>query len=135
MNDKCFFDSNILLYLISNSFPDKKEEVKSLLKLTTPVISPQVVFECLNVSTKKFKYNKEDAFLFINKLVSISEFTEENLVVVNKGIELFNNHFFQPFDAKIVATALVSGCSVLYSEDMQHGFVIENKLRILNPFV
>jgi predicted nucleic acid-binding protein len=37
-------------------------------------------------------------------------------------------------DLLIVATAIESGCSILYSEDMQHNQNIENKLVIINPF-
>jgi len=38
------------------------------------------------------------------------------------------------YDSMIVSAALLSGCDVLYSEDMQDGLFIENKLRICNPF-
>jgi len=38
------------------------------------------------------------------------------------------------FDALIVASALRAGCTVLWSEDMQHGAVVEKRLRIANPF-
>jgi predicted nucleic acid-binding protein len=34
----------------------------------------------------------------------------------------------------IVASALVAGCTTLWSEDMQNGLLVENKLRIVNPF-
>ena len=35
----------------------------------------------------------------------------------------------------IVASALENGCSILYSEDMQHELNIENQLTIKNPFI
>jgi predicted nucleic acid-binding protein len=41
----------------------------------------------------------------------------------------------QYFDSLIVASALEAKCKVLYSEDMQHQLIIENKLKILNPFI
>ncbi len=41
----------------------------------------------------------------------------------------------QVFDSKIIAAALVAGCSILYSEDMQNGLVIDNRLTIVNPFL
>jgi predicted nucleic acid-binding protein len=34
----------------------------------------------------------------------------------------------------IVASALENDCSILYSEDMQDGQIIEGKLRLRNPF-
>jgi predicted nucleic acid-binding protein len=39
------------------------------------------------------------------------------------------------FDSIIVASALEAGCDILYSEDMQHGQVIEGRLTIQNPFI
>jgi len=39
------------------------------------------------------------------------------------------------WDALIVATALLSGCDTLYSEDLQHGQVFEGRVTILNPFI
>jgi predicted nucleic acid-binding protein len=38
------------------------------------------------------------------------------------------------WDSLIIATSLQRNCSILYSEDMQHNQVIEDKLRIVNPF-
>jgi predicted nucleic acid-binding protein len=34
----------------------------------------------------------------------------------------------------IVAAALLAGCETLYSEDMQDGQLIDQQLRIRNPF-
>lgn len=39
------------------------------------------------------------------------------------------------WDSTIVATALSAGVPILYSEDMQHGLVIEEQLQIRNPFL
>ena len=35
----------------------------------------------------------------------------------------------------IVASAMEHGCDTIWSEDMHNGLVIENRLRILNPFM
>ena len=41
---------------------------------------------------------------------------------------------FSIYDAMIVASALVAGCTTLWSEDMQDGLLVEGQLRIINPF-
>jgi predicted nucleic acid-binding protein len=41
---------------------------------------------------------------------------------------------FSHYDSLIVATALSINCSVLYSEDLQHGQVVDGRLTIVNPF-
>ncbi len=35
----------------------------------------------------------------------------------------------------IVSSALESRCSILYSEDMQNGQIIEKQFKIINPFL
>ena len=42
----------------------------------------------------------------------------------------YNGSFW---DSLIVASALDNKCTVLYSEDMQHGLLIDNKLKVVNP--
>jgi len=48
---------------------------------------------------------------------------------------LVGKYDFQIFDGIIVAAALEADCDILYSEDMQDGQVIENTLKIKNPFL
>jgi predicted nucleic acid-binding protein len=47
---------------------------------------------------------------------------------------LAERYAFHIYDALIVAAALLAGCSVLYSEDLQSGQRIDGKLTIINPF-
>jgi len=42
---------------------------------------------------------------------------------------------FSFWDGLIVASALAANAEILYSEDMQNGLLVENKLKIVNPFV
>jgi len=44
-------------------------------------------------------------------------------------------YHFSFYDSLIIAAALESGCSTLYTEDMHNGQVIEDRLKIVNPFV
>jgi predicted nucleic acid-binding protein len=48
---------------------------------------------------------------------------------------MIDKYDFQIFDAIIIAAALEADCNILYSEDMQNGQIIENTLKIVNPFV
>lgn len=54
--------------------------------------------------------------------------------VLLKGSELRDRHRFSYWDSLIVACALLEGATIVYSEDMQSGLVIENRLQIINPF-
>ena len=51
-----------------------------------------------------------------------------------RGLTLASRYGLNIYDAMIVASALLAGCTVLYSEDMQDGQVFERQLTIRNPF-
>lgn len=134
MRDKIFVDSNVWLYMANNDSPEKKSISLNLLNRDT-YTSPQVLFECINVCRKKLKLNSEIAFSFAENLLQVNKLIEENANIVYTALQLCRQNSFQPFDAKIVATALEAGCNTLYSEDMHHGLLVNNSLRIINPFV
>ncbi len=48
--------------------------------------------------------------------------------------DLRSRYPFSFWDGLIVASALSADAEVLYSEDMQNGLLIENSLKIVNPF-
>lgn len=50
-----------------------------------------------------------------------------------KATDLAERYGYGIYDATILASALLAGCNVVYSEDMQHGQKIDG-LTILNPF-
>lgn len=135
MPDKAFADSNILLYGFSKINNSKKIAAENLLKNRDIYVSPQIIFECMNVLTKKFKTSKVEALHFVNDLMRYVIIVNEDDAIVRKALQLYHKHSLQVFDSKIIATALLSGCNILYSEDLQHKQVFERKLKIINPFL
>ncbi len=74
----------------------------------------------------------------IEILKKISEKTivfpfNENTIIY--ALEIKNIYKYQFYDCLIIATALENHCTILYSEDMQHNQLIEDQLRIINPFI
>jgi predicted nucleic acid-binding protein len=55
--------------------------------------------------------------------------------LVNDSIRLFKQYRFSYWDSLIVAAALEAGCSILYSEDLQNGQIIDGTLRVVNPLL
>jgi predicted nucleic acid-binding protein len=51
-----------------------------------------------------------------------------------KALAIAEKYEYGVYDALIVASALEAGCTILYSEDMQDGQVIDRRLTIRNPF-
>jgi predicted nucleic acid-binding protein len=56
------------------------------------------------------------------------------LAVHGAAIVLARDHHFAFYDALVVASARSAGCDTLFTEDMQHGRVIDDVLTIFNPF-
>jgi predicted nucleic acid-binding protein len=54
--------------------------------------------------------------------------------VHESGLTLAERYNLSVYDAMIAASALAAECETLWSEDMQHGMVIDSRLRIVNPF-
>jgi predicted nucleic acid-binding protein len=57
-----------------------------------------------------------------------------NTGTIKKAIEIKIKYKFSFWDSLIVASALENRCNILYTEDLQHGQVIETTLKIVNPF-
>jgi len=63
-----------------------------------------------------------------------SVFIDTNIILYSYSQTEIEKYKYQYYDSLIIATAIENGCSILYSEDMQHNQNIENKLVIVNPF-
>ncbi len=136
MSDKIFIDTNLWIYLYADdSDKEKVEKVSSLVDkhFVDINISTQVPGEFFHVLTKKGLKEKEEARQMVLDLI-------ENFVVVDvlqslviKATDLSFHYGYSYWDSLIVAAALENNCSILYTEDMQDGQVIESKLRIINP--
>jgi len=131
---KIALDSNILIYNHSLTCENKMLIASNFFN-ENPVVSSQVISEYLNVMRKKFKMEK-------NELMQLCSLWLEKCIVqpvilstIKLAQDLVDKYDFQVFDGIIVAAALEADCDILYSEDMQDGQVIENTLKIVNPFV
>jgi len=60
---------------------------------------------------------------------------ETGLAVHQAASRIRTAHQFSYWDSLIIASALEGGCTILYSEDMQHGQVIDGRLTVLNPLL
>ena len=137
MNDKIFIDTNLWIYLYADaSDREKTQKISGLIDkhFEDINISTQVLGEVFNVLTKKALKEKEEARQMILDLVSNFSVAEILQPSVMKAIDLSFLYGYSYWDSLILATAIDNGCSILYTEDMQDGQVVDGKLKILNPF-
>ena len=132
MPDSIFLDSNVCLYIL-DKHSNKFEIAKELLE-RSPKISTQVMSENINVCVKKFNQSKSFALQHAQSLQLACDVVPVTKQTMTKACSIFERHNYSIFDCLILAAALEARCKVLYSEDMHHGHVLENQLRIVNPF-
>ena len=132
---KCFADTNIILYTIGQ---DKRKTELTRYLINTELelmVSTQVINECVNVCLRKFNFNRQKAYNFADQIMAVTDVVAVDEATVRKSAEIAINHQVSNWDALIIASALLSNCSTLYSEDMQHGQVFSKQLTIINPFL
>jgi predicted nucleic acid-binding protein len=130
---KSFFDTNVLLYLLSAD--NNKANHAEAIIANGGVISVQVLNEFASVASRKLKMpypEIRETLLVVRAVCSIKAITLETHEL---GLDIAERFRFSLYDSMIVSAALQAGCTVLYSEDMQHGQKIEGQLLITNPFL
>jgi len=132
MPGKSFIDSNIVLYAIGQ--PSSKAHLAAPLFIASPTITTQVISETANVASRRFGLSAPE----IRRLVAWLELmcTVEIITLdsIRLALDIRERYGFSWYDSLIVASALESNCGTLYSEDMQHGQLIHDRLKIVNPF-
>jgi predicted nucleic acid-binding protein len=63
------------------------------------------------------------------------EITTVQVQTIEYALKIAETYRYSYYDSVIIAAALEASCTLLYSEDMQHGQLIENRLKIFNPFL
>lgn len=127
-----FFDSDVLLYMASADTvkADRAEEIV----VAGGAISVQVLNELANVTRRKMQFSWQETREFLGTLrdlLTVHPLTSE---IHDTGLELAERYGFAIYDAMIAASAIHAECRILWSEDMQHGMMLDKGLRILNPF-
>jgi predicted nucleic acid-binding protein len=127
-----FFDTNILLYLLSEDAA-KADRVEELIA-NGGVISVQVLNEFAAVTSRKLGMSWSEIRDVLAPIRAVCEIEPLTVETHDLGIEIAERYGFSFYDATILASALRAGCKILYSEDLQDRQVIDRKLRIRNPF-
>ncbi|MEZ5045296.1 MAG: PIN domain-containing protein [Saprospiraceae bacterium] len=136
MNDKqkVFLDTNLLIYAHTNVDVLKQQKIQHIITTENTVISTQVFKEAANVLFKKFKFAWQDIQKVLQEMEQNNEVHTNTFTTVQWSCQIADRYGFSFYDSLILAAALEAGCSVLYSEDLQHGQVIEQVLTVKNPF-
>ena len=127
-----FFDTSVLLYLLSDDAV-RADRIETLLA-ARGVISVQVLNEFAVVALRKLKIPLHEVREILDTIRAVCTVEPITVDAHDRGMAVFERYRFSFYDSILVATALISGAKILYSEDLQHEQVIDNQLRVTNPF-
>ncbi|WOJ90942.1 PIN domain-containing protein [Methylocapsa polymorpha] len=137
MTARLFIDTNILIYALDPAEPLKRAASADLLRRTianhTLALSPQNLNECYRVLTQRRRLVPiEAARSFLTHLTPwcIAPLDAQTTV---KAWAVQDEAGLEWWDALLIASALMAGCKLFISEDMQDGQLISG-MRIVNPF-
>jgi len=139
MKDKYFLDTNILVYSFDVAQPEKQKISRHLIKCGLEegigCISYQVIQEFLNVATRKFTVPiaYKDSRIYLSTVLEPICEVYASIDLYHRALELVERWKYAFYDALIVAAALQNNCTILYSEDLQDGQIIQ-ELKIVNPY-
>ena len=140
MNGRFFLDTNIFAYAFDVKAPAKARRASQLIRQAADtgkgIVSYQVVQEFFNVAFRRFQHpmNAAEAEQYLITVFRPLLAIHSSSALYVEALRLAGQYRLSWYDCLIVAAALQGECSVLYSEDLQHGQKIED-LRIENPFV
>lgn len=127
-----FADTNALLYFASDDA--RKAGIAEALLEEGLTISVQVLNEMANVLLRKWDRGWERTAYFLSIIQDQTTIVPLTVRTHNLGLHLSLHYRLSVYDGMIVAAALLADCDTLYSEDMHAGLVVEDQLRIVNPF-
>lgn len=137
MKDKCFFDSNILVYMQDATDKQKQQKARNLLFECTEnesaVISTQCLQEFYNVVANKLKQDKITTKQIIHSFAQSIPVIQITPRLIENAIDISIKTQFSFWDSLIISAAENANCNILYSEDLNDGQIV-NGVRIINPF-
>jgi predicted nucleic acid-binding protein len=127
-----FFDTNVLVYIASGE--SSKADLAEKIVADGGAISVQVLNELTNVARRKMRLLWPETRAFLSLLRGLLTVHPITVDIHETGLDLAERYGFSTYDAMIAASALHADCDILWSEDLQDGLVIDDRLRISDPF-
>jgi predicted nucleic acid-binding protein len=138
MTTNALLDTNVLIYSIARTVggvADPRTDAAELLLVQGGRVTVQILNEFVDVVNRKLRFPWD---WIQGRLAEIEELCGPAMPLSAQSqceaVRIAARYGLRIYDAMIVASALEAGCDTLYTEDLQHGQVIEG-LRIVNPFL
>ena len=98
-------------------------------------ISVPVLNEFANVARRKMRFSWQETHGFLDVIKALLVVHDLTPDIHETGLFIAERYGLSIYDAMIAASALHADCDILWSEDLQHGLMIERRLQVINPFL
>jgi predicted nucleic acid-binding protein len=129
---RVFFDTNVLLYLLSGDVT-KANRAEALVS-KGGILSVQVLNEFASVASRKLGMSWVEIREVLDTIRMVCHTEPVSVEIYDRGFALSERYGFSIYDSMILAAALLTDCAVLFTEDLQDGQNIDNQLIVRNPF-
>ncbi len=127
-----FIDTNVLFYLLSED-SEKADRAEQIVRAGGR-ISVQVLNEFANIARRKLAMSWGEISEVLDLFRYVCPTDPLTVETHERGLMVAEQYRLSVYDSMIIAAALLGECNVLYSEDMQDGLLIEQQVRVCNPF-
>jgi predicted nucleic acid-binding protein len=131
MPNEAFLDTNIVVYFVSDV--TSKIQISAELLEAGGVVSVQVLNEFAAAARRKLQMPWSDITLALQGVRQRCRIVPLTIETHERGLLLAERHRLNVYDGLLVASALLAGCTTLYTEDMHDGLTIDG-LTIRNPY-
>jgi predicted nucleic acid-binding protein len=134
MSDKVFVDTNLLVYFISDEKKKKLQARDVLFSNDNVYVSSQVISEFVSVCFSKKLLKAEEITSLTEHFLEAFSFAPVEESTIKRALQIKKKTHYSFWDSLIVASARENDCSILFTEDLQGGQIIDGKLTIIDPF-
>jgi predicted nucleic acid-binding protein len=128
-----FLDTNVLVYAFTT---DRRAAAARALLARRCIISVQVLNEFANVARRKLGMTWQEVRESVASITTLCPMVlPVEMKMHGEGVRIAEQHGYNFFDALMVAAALEANAEILWSEDMHHGMIVDDRLEITNPFL
>ena len=126
-------DTNVAIYAFSDNEQKAPAAFDALARST--FVSVQLLNEFANVLVRKRRLPWPQVREMLDELRTAIKFVLPLDDTIHRdALRLAERYRLSLYDALMVSAALSGGAQTLHSEDMQHGLLIDDTLRIVDPF-
>jgi len=140
MNARFFLDTNVFVYSLDRTAPKKAtragELIREALDTRKGVISFQVAQEFFNVALRRFAdpMSVSEAEQYLGLVLRPLMAVQSSPSLYAEALQIKGRYRLSWYDSLILAAAVQTECTLLFSEDFQHGQRFHD-VRVQNPFL